>query len=77
MSNYNKIEKFRVRDLREDEDKTQKEVAKEINMQITTYREYENQERRVPADFLIKIAKNYNVSIDYICGLTNNKKKFW
>ena len=74
MSNYDKIERLRIRDLREDSDRTQKEVASLLNMQLTTYREYENQERRVPADFIIKIAKLYNVSMDYVCGLTNDPK---
>lgn len=76
MKNY-KIEKYRVRDLREDADKTQKEVAEMLNMQVTTYGEYERQDRRVPADFIIKIAKLYNVSCDYVLGLTNDKNKKW
>lgn len=75
MSNYDKIERLRIRDLREDNDRTQKDVAKILDMQVTTYREYENQERRIPADFIIRIAKLYNVSMDYVCGLTNNPKK--
>lgn len=76
MGNYDRIEGLRIRDLREDSDKTQKDIANALNMQLTTYREYENQERRVPADFVIKIAKLYNVSIDYICGLTNNPRSY-
>ena len=76
MKNY-KIEKYRVRDLREDADKTQKEIAEMLNMQVTTYGEYERQDRRVPADFIIKIAKLYNVSCDYVLGLTNDKTKKW
>ena len=76
MKNY-KIEKYRVRDLREDMDKTQKEVAEMLNMQLTTYGEYERQDRRVPADFIIKIAKLYNVSCDYVLGLTDDKNKKW
>lgn len=75
MSNYDKIERLRIRDLREDNDRTQKDIAKILDMQVTTYREYENQERRIPADFIIRIAKLYNVSMDYVCGLTNNPKK--
>lgn len=71
------IEKFRAEDLRIDKDLTQKEIAEELNMHLTTYREYEQQERRIPATFLIKLAKYYNVSIDYITGLTNDKRKFW
>jgi len=77
MSKYNKIERLRVRDLREDSDRTQKEIAQLLDMQLTTYREYEMQERRVPADFLIKIALLHNVSLDYIVGLTKDKRKYW
>lgn len=76
MKKY-KIEKYRVRDLREDMDKTQREVAEMLNMQVTTYGEYERQDRRVPADFIIEIAKLYNVSCDYVLGLTNDKTKKW
>lgn len=76
MSNYDKIERLRIRDLREDSDRTQKDIAKILDMQVTTYREYENQERRIPADFIIRIAKLYNVSLDYICGLTNTPRSY-
>lgn len=76
MKNY-QIEKYMVRDLREDTDRTQREVAEMLNMQVTTYGEYERQDRRVPADFIIKIAKLYNVSCDYVLGLTNDKTKKW
>lgn len=75
--NYAQIERFRARDLREDMDITQKELAKQLGMHLTTYREYEQQIRRVPADFLVKLAKYYNVSVDYIVGLTNDKRKYW
>ena len=67
----------RVRELREDNKKSQKEVAEMLNMQLTTYGEYERQDRRVPADFIIQIAKLYNVSCDYVLGLTNEKNKNW
>lgn len=68
---------FRAEDLRVDNDKTQKETAELLKMHLTTYREYEQQIRRVPADFIIDLAKLYNVSIDYLCGLTNDKRKYW
>lgn len=76
MKKY-KIEKYRVKDLREDADMAQKEVAYKLNMQLTTYGEYERQDRRVPADFIMKIAKLYNVSCDYVLGLTDDKNKKW
>ena len=71
------IERFRAEDLRIDNDLTQRQVAEEINMHLTTYREYEQQERRIPATFLITLAKYYNVSLDYLAGLTNDKRKYW
>lgn len=67
----------RIRDLREDKDLTQQEVADTMNMYLTTYRRYECGEREPPFYFIIELAKFYNVSVDYIAGLTNNKKKFW
>lgn len=64
----------RIKDLREDSDQTQEKISKELNMHKTTYARYETGENRVPFDFVIKIAKYYNVSIDYIAGRTNDKK---
>jgi len=58
----------RVRDLREDNDKTQKEVAKILNMQTTVYQRYERGERELPFWVAIKLAKYYNVSLDYLAG---------
>lgn len=71
------IKGLRIEDLRIDKDMTQKEVAEQLNMHLTTYREYEQQERRIPATFLIKVAKYYNVSLDYIAGLTNQKRPLY
>ena len=65
----------RITDLREDADKTQAEVAKDLNMHITQYRRYEKAETPVTADFIVKIAKYYNVSANYILGLTNKITK--
>ena len=65
----------RITDLREDADKTQNEVAKDLNMHNTQYRRYEKAETPVTADFIVKIAKYYNVSADYILGLTNTIRK--
>lgn len=71
------IPRFRAEDLRTDCDMTQKDIAEKLNMHLTTYREYEQQERRIPATFIIELAKFYNVSIDYLAGLTNDKRKYW
>lgn len=66
----------RIRDLREDADKTQEEMAKIFDMGTTQYQRYENGLTRVPLDFAKRLAIYYNVSIDYIAGLTNTKKSY-
>ena len=58
----------RVRDLREDHDKTQKEVASVLNMQLTVYQRYERGERELPLWAAIKLADYYNVTLDYLVG---------
>lgn len=64
----------RIRDLREDKDKTQAEIAEIFGMQLTQYRRYENGDREPKLSFIIQLADYYNVSIDYIAGRTNDKK---
>ena len=64
----------RIRDLREDCEKTQKEIADILFMQREQYRRYETGEREPPFDVIIRLAKYYKVSIDYIAGLTNDKR---
>ena len=58
----------RIRDLREDNDKTQKELAQILNMQLTVYQRYERGEREIPLWVAIKIADYYNVTLDYLAG---------
>ena len=62
----------RIRDLREDRDITQTELAKYLQIHQTTYSDYEIGNLNVPIDILIKLAKFYNTSVDYILGLTDN-----
>lgn len=64
---------YRIRDLREDSDKTQKQVAKDMHMHLTQYHRYESGESEIPFSFAISLSKYYNVSVDYIAGLTNEK----
>jgi len=60
----------RVRDLREDHDKTQKEMAEVLNVQLTVYQRYERGERELPLWAAIKLADYYHVTLDYLVGRT-------
>lgn len=64
----------RLKDLREDNDKTQKDIADYLGMKQPQYSRYENGLRDISSDILIKLADYYNVSTDYIFGRTNNPK---
>lgn len=66
----------RIKDLREDHDKKQIEIAKIIDISQQYYSEYEKGNRPIPVDKLIKLAIFYNTSIDYIVGLTNETKPY-
>ncbi len=61
----------RIRDLREDHDLTQAEVAAMLGMKQPQYFRYEQGFRDIPTDILIKLADYYHVSIDYILGRTD------
>ncbi len=67
---------MRIRDLREDADLTQNRIAELLNIKQNTYSQYENGQRQIPIDALIKLAKFYNTSVDYILGLTNIQKPY-
>ena len=58
----------RIRDLREDRDKTQKQIAELLNMQLTVYQRYERGERELPLWAAIKLADYYNITLDYLVG---------
>lgn len=64
----------RIRDLREDNDKTQKQIAEILNMQLTVYQRYERGERELPLWAAIKLADFYGISLDYLVERTNKKK---
>ncbi|MED4954753.1 helix-turn-helix transcriptional regulator [Paenibacillus macerans] len=61
----------RIRDLREDRDLTQQQLADYLNISQATYSRYESRNLDVPSSVLIKLSEFYNVSIDYILGQTN------
>lgn len=59
----------RMRDLREDHDKTQQEIAELLNMHRSVYRRYGSGERETPSWVIVKLAQYYRVSTDYLLGL--------
>ena len=64
----------RIRDLREDNDLKQRQVAEYLHCSQQVYSNYELGQRDIPTDVLIKLAQLYNVSTDYLLGLTNDPK---
>lgn len=67
----------RLKDLREDKDLKQEAIAQMLEMTRQQYQLYESGKRQIPFDKVIKLAVYYNVSIDYIAGLTNDWRKYW
>ena len=65
----------RIRDLREDNDLTQKQVAQSLNCSQQVYSNYELGQRDIPTDILIKLSEFYDVSTDYILGLSDDPKR--
>lgn len=65
----------RIRDLREDNDLTQQQIADKLCCQREVYRRYENGIREIPVSYVIQLARFYNVSVDYILGESNTKKR--
>lgn len=68
--------KNRMEDLRIDADKTQLEIAKILHCQREVYRRYEKGKRELPVWAAIKLAEYYNVSVDYLLGISNQKRRF-
>lgn len=64
----------RIRDLREDNDLTQKELAKMLNCSQQVYSNYELGQRDIPTDILIKLSAFYKVSVDYILGVSDDPR---
>lgn len=64
----------RIRDLREDRDLTQTQIAKMLGMSQTGYSKYETGENDIPTSILIKLANFYDTSIDYLLGQTSQKQ---
>ena len=66
----------RIKDLREDRDLSQTELAKILNMSQTGYSKYEVGTNDIPTKILIQLAKFYNTSVDYLLGITDEIKPY-
>ena len=64
----------RLRDMREDFDMTQSQVAEKLGILQTVYSRYERGARTIPLEHLLKLADFYNVSLDFLTGRTNDMK---
>ena len=65
-----------IRNLREDNDLTQTEIANALHISQRAYSHYENGSREIPIPILINLARYYNVSVDYLLGETKRKKRY-
>ena len=65
----------RLRDIREDFDKSQEEIAKVLGTSQSYYAQYENGKRAIPFDRVVVLAKYYNISLDYFAGLIDTPRK--
>ena len=68
--------RIRIRDMREDRDLTQQQVANYLQCDQSLYSKYEREERYVPLHIIVKLALFYNTSVDYLVGLTNDKRPY-
>ena len=66
----------RLKDLREDRDLAQKQIAAHLGIDQRVYSNYETGKREIPTRFVIALAKFYNTSADYILGMTNDPKPY-
>ncbi len=73
MTNEGKVMYIRIRNLREDADMTQTEIAKVLNCSQRVYSNYERGDLDIPTEILIKLANFHDVSVDYILNRTDNK----
>lgn len=67
---------MRIRDLREDNDLTQQQVAQYLNIRQNTYSQYETGIRQLPVEVLVALAAFYKTSTDYLLGITDTKKPY-
>ncbi|MDY2871139.1 MAG: helix-turn-helix transcriptional regulator [Eubacteriales bacterium] len=67
---------MRIRDMREDRDLTQKQLADYLHIRQNTYSQYETGQRQLPLDVLIALARYYKTSADYLLGLTDERRPY-
>lgn len=67
---------MRLKDLREDSDLTQAAIAEVLHVKQNTYSQYENGQRQIPLELLIRLARFYHTSIDYIVGITEVREPY-
>lgn len=67
---------LRLRELREDKKLTQAQIANFLHIKQNTYSQYETEQRQIPIDALISLAEFYDVSVDYILGLTDEDTRY-
>ncbi|MCM1566916.1 MAG: helix-turn-helix domain-containing protein [Dehalobacter sp.] len=68
--------RLKIRDVREDHDLTQQQIAEYLMCDQSLYSKYERGERDVPLNIMIKLAQFYKTSVDYLVGLTENKQLY-
>ncbi len=67
---------MRLKDLREDADLTQKQISDFLHIKQNTYSQYENQQRQIPIEQLVRLARFYGVTTDYILELSDVKNPY-
>lgn len=68
--------RLKIRDIREDHDLTQQQVAEQLMCDQSLYSKYEREEREIPLHIMVQLAQFYRTSIDYLVGLTDNKSPY-
>jgi len=70
------IKMYRIRDMREDNNKSQKEIANLLGIQQNSYSQIENGKNNLQVDHLIRLANYYSTSTDYLLGLTDEQRPY-
>lgn len=67
---------MKLKEIREDRGFSQTKIANVLNIKQNTYSQYETEKRQIPIDCLIKLSNFYDVSVDYLLGLTNVEDRY-